>query len=61
MLDPIPTKGLTPADVEELTRATRETMLKELIALTEKARGRPIAMPATFDNSSATATGIDRH
>lgn len=61
MLDPIPTKGLTPADVEELTRATRETMLKELVALTEKARGQPIAMPATSGNTSAISTGIDRH
>ncbi|KAI1854847.1 hypothetical protein JX266_000965 [Neoarthrinium moseri] len=47
VLDPIPTAGLTAADVDELTRSTRDLMLKELISLTEKAQGRPIALPAT--------------
>lgn len=40
VLDPISTEGLTAADVDELTRKTHEVMLKEMIALTEKARGR---------------------
>jgi lysophosphatidate acyltransferase len=38
---------LTTADVDELVRTTRDLMLKELVALTEKAQGRAIAMPAT--------------
>jgi lysophosphatidate acyltransferase len=60
VLDPIPTTGLTAADVDELTRTTRELMLKEIIALTEKARGHPIAMPATNGNGSAVkASGND--
>jgi len=46
VLKPIETKGLTPADVEDLARDTRELMLKELVSLTSKARGRPVAMPA---------------
>lgn len=51
VLDPIPTAGLTAADVDELARTTRELMLKELVALTEKAQGRPMAMavPAQTD------------
>lgn len=60
VLDPIPTKGLTSADVEELTRITREKMLKELVILSEKAQGRPMAMPAELDApSKARTTGIE--
>ncbi|GAB0137193.1 hypothetical protein EsDP_00005470 [Epichloe bromicola] len=51
VLDPIPTKGLTAADVEELTRTTRDLMLKELLALTSKARGSPMAVPAAASSS----------
>lgn len=40
VLPPIPTTHLTAADVEELTRTTRETMLKELVALTESPLGQ---------------------
>lgn len=59
VLDPIPTKNLTAADVDELARNTREVMLKELVALTEKAQGRRIAMPVPADeNSSAKSTGV---
>ncbi|ATY60698.1 AtaAp protein [Cordyceps militaris CM01] len=57
ILDPIPTKGLTSADVDELTRTTRELMLKELVTLTAKARGQPIAVPA--NPSSAKSSGVD--
>lgn len=46
VLKPIETKGLTAADVDSLTRDTRELMLRELVALTAKARGSPIAMPS---------------
>ncbi|CAI6089690.1 hypothetical protein V2G26_006900 [Clonostachys chloroleuca] len=60
VLDPIPTKGLKPSDVDELTRTTRELMLKELIELTAKAQRRPIAVPAdTGASSKATSTGVD--
>ncbi|KAI9767971.1 MAG: 1-acylglycerol-3-phosphate O-acyltransferase [Geoglossum simile] len=37
VLPPIPTAHLTADDVEELTRTTREIMLKEIVKLTEKA------------------------
>ncbi|KAM0514101.1 hypothetical protein ACHAPE_007191 [Trichoderma viride] len=59
VLAPIPTANLTTADVDELTRETRELMLSELISLTEKARGQPIAMPATNGSSKGKSTAID--
>ncbi|KAI1074696.1 acyltransferase-domain-containing protein [Whalleya microplaca] len=59
VLDPIPTTGLTAEDVDELTRSTRELMLKELVALTEKARNKPIAMPATKGDGVVRASGVD--
>lgn len=43
VLPPISTTGLTPADVDELTRTTRDTMLKELITLTETPLGQKAA------------------
>jgi len=46
VLKPIQTKGLNPSDVDDLARDTRELMLREIVALTSKARGKPIAMPA---------------
>ncbi|KAM0456197.1 hypothetical protein ACHAPV_007445 [Trichoderma viride] len=59
VLAPIPTTNLTPADVDELTRETRELMLSELISLTEKARGQPIAVPATNGSSKGKSTAIN--
>ncbi|KAL2181947.1 uncharacterized protein P884DRAFT_215612 [Thermothelomyces heterothallicus CBS 202.75] len=60
VLDPIPTTGLTAADVDELTRSTRNLMLNELYALTEKARGQPVTkVEADGDNGVAEATGTD--
>ncbi|KAK4079335.1 1-acyl-sn-glycerol-3-phosphate acyltransferase [Trichoderma simmonsii] len=60
VLRPIPTTNLTSADVDELTQSTRELMLKELISLTEKARGRPIAVPSSLNgNSTAKSTAIN--
>ncbi|KAL2213357.1 acyltransferase-domain-containing protein [Sarocladium strictum] len=58
ILEPISTKGLTAADVEELTRATRDSMLNEITTLTAKARGQPIAVPAS-SKPSASSTAID--
>ncbi|KAL8792739.1 MAG: hypothetical protein Q9195_004626 [Heterodermia aff. obscurata] len=43
VLPPISTQGLTPADVDELTRTTREKMLAALIALTETPMGQKAA------------------
>ncbi|PNY23247.1 1-acyl-sn-glycerol-3-phosphate acyltransferase [Tolypocladium capitatum] len=61
VLDPIPTTGLTTADVDKLARETREVMLKELVALSAKARGEPIPVPASVDGTSSVMTnsGID--
>ncbi len=59
MLDPIPTTGLTTADVEELTRTTRDLMFKEMVKLTEKARGQPVVLPAEHTNGVAKVTGSD--
>ncbi|KAK4232115.1 putative 1-acyl-sn-glycerol-3-phosphate acyltransferase [Podospora fimiseda] len=61
VLEPISTKGLTSADVDELTRTTRELMLKEIIVLTEKARGKRFAAPRIVNqaNGVAKVTGSD--
>ncbi|KAF4448806.1 1-acyl-sn-glycerol-3-phosphate acyltransferase [Fusarium austroafricanum] len=60
ILKPIPTKDLTPADVDELTRTTYDLMLNELVTLTAKARGQPIAVPAsTGDSTGGKSSGID--
>ncbi|KAF7553622.1 hypothetical protein G7Z17_g3486 [Cylindrodendrum hubeiense] len=59
ILDPIPTKDLTAADVDELTRSTRENMLDVLIKLTASAQGRPVAAPAKPAESTAKSTGVD--
>ncbi|CAN8097380.1 unnamed protein product [Discula destructiva] len=55
VLEPIPTKGLTPADVDELCTKTREIMLEEIIKLTYKARGQEVPMPA----STVKASGVE--
>ncbi|KAM0436705.1 hypothetical protein ACHAPT_002416 [Fusarium lateritium] len=59
VLDPIPTKGKTAADVDELTQTTRELMLNELVAMTAKVRGQPIAVPASTTNSTGKSSGVD--
>jgi len=46
VLKPIETKGLKTADVEDLTRDTRDLMLREIVSLTAKTRGQPMAIPA---------------
>jgi lysophosphatidate acyltransferase len=58
-MDPISTVGLTAADVEELTRTTRDVMMAELISLTAKTRGVPMAVPVSSGKPSATASGAD--
>ncbi|KAL3419320.1 1-acyl-sn-glycerol-3-phosphate acyltransferase [Phlyctema vagabunda] len=60
VLEPISTKGLEPADVEDLARDTRELMLKEIVALTSKQKGRPIAMPARNSGDGVVkASGLE--
>lgn len=59
VLDPIPTKGLTAADVDALTTSTRDNMLEELINLTASIKGRRVAIPAEPANSTGKSTGID--
>ncbi|KAI2612549.1 acyltransferase-domain-containing protein [Hypoxylon fragiforme] len=59
VLDPISTTGLKAEDVDELTRSTRELMLREIVALTEKAQNRPLAVPATSGDGVVHASGVD--
>lgn len=70
VLPPIPTSHLTAADVDDLTRTTRDLMLKELVELTESPLGQKatkatveageddLAMLAT--PSGARASGVER-
>ena len=59
-MDPISTKGLTSADVDELTRTTRDLMLEELIRLTEETRGKTSSLPATTQaNGAIKVSGVD--
>ncbi|KAK7940924.1 acyltransferase [Apiospora aurea] len=60
VLDPIPTTGLTAADVDELTRSTREVMLQELVALSSKAQKRPMPVPSSNGgNGVVKASGAE--
>lgn len=60
VLEPIQTKGLTSADVDELTRTTHDNMLRELVPLTAKAQGKPMSVPATNGHAKAVkASGAD--
>lgn len=63
VLDPIDTTGLTTADVDELCKNTRDLMLKELIALTAKARGQSVSDIPVAKNypSVAKTSGTDMH
>ncbi|KAI0887232.1 acyltransferase-domain-containing protein [Annulohypoxylon maeteangense] len=59
VLDPISTVGLKPEDVDELTRSTRELMLNEIVALTQKVRNKSIAVPATNGDGVVRASGAE--
>ncbi|KAI2637412.1 1-acylglycerol-3-phosphate O [Xylaria nigripes] len=59
VMDPIPTTGLTTEDVDELTRTTRELMLQEIMALTQRARNQPIAMSGSPINGVARTSDRD--
>lgn len=43
---------MTPADVDELTRTTRELMLKEIVTLSEKAKKRTAPMSFSSDSGN---------
>jgi len=58
VLPPIPTTGLTAADVDDLTRRTRELMLQELVKLTEEERGRE-ALGCESAESTWTISGAN--
>lgn len=69
VLPPIPTAHLTAADVEELTRTTREKMLKELVALTQSPMGQKATKTyveageedlARLVTPTAMASGLER-
>ncbi|KAI0902432.1 acyltransferase-domain-containing protein [Annulohypoxylon nitens] len=59
VLDPISTVGLKTEDVDELTRSTRELMLKEMVALTRKVRNKPIEVPSTNGDGVVRASGAE--
>ncbi|KAH6687415.1 acyltransferase [Plectosphaerella plurivora] len=60
VMDPIPTTGLTSADVDELTKKTFEAMAEEYVRLTAKAQGRPIPVAAASEPAKAvSASGAD--
>lgn len=60
VLDPIETKGLTAADVEDLTRDTRELMLKTMVELTAEQRGHAVPVDAKLGgNGVVKASGVD--
>lgn len=44
VLPPISTIGLTTNDVDHLAKTTRDTMLEELVKLTELARAQRVAL-----------------
>ena len=59
-MKPIETKNLKPSDVDDLARDTRELMLREMVALTSKARGRPVAMTAQNSGDGVVkASGVE--
>ncbi|KAI9795640.1 MAG: 1-acylglycerol-3-phosphate O-acyltransferase [Candelina submexicana] len=62
VLPPISTAHLTSADVDDLTKHTRDVMLAELISLSGKARANGIAMSASEArklDGSAKSTGVE--
>lgn len=60
VLKPIETKNLTTADVEDLTRDTRELMLKTMVELTAEQRGHPVTVDTKLGgNGVVKASGVD--
>ena len=50
VLPPIPTTGLTAADVDKLTQRTRDAMMNELMRLSHL---------QSYEDGAAVATGVD--
>jgi lysophosphatidate acyltransferase len=60
VLKPIETKGLTAADVDDLTRDTREKMLDVMVQLTEKQRGEKVRVAyQTGGDGVVKASGVE--
>lgn len=60
VLKPIETKNLTTADVEDLTRDTRDAMLKTMVDLTAQQRGRPVEVDAKHGvDGVVKASGVE--
>ncbi|KAL2872622.1 1-acylglycerol-3-phosphate O-acyltransferase SLC1 [Aspergillus lucknowensis] len=55
VLPPISTEGLTPADVDKLTASTRESMLKNLL---EISNAEQVDVPSSLRNGKSTAVEI---
>jgi len=55
ILEPIRTEGLEEKDVDELTKTTRERMLRELVQLTEWERGE------SWDTAKGKARGVEQN
>lgn len=58
VLPPIPTKSLTAADVDDLTRTTRDAMLNALISVTESPLGQKATSPLVSSKEEARAAEI---
>ena len=61
VLPPIPTKSLTAADVDDLTRTTRDAMLNALISVTESPMGQKATQPfvsSKDENQALKATAV---
>ena len=59
VLPPIQTKNLTSADVEDLTRDTRDMMVKTMLELTAKQRGHEVKLDEKLAAmSQATSNGV---
>ncbi|KAI9852260.1 MAG: 1-acylglycerol-3-phosphate O-acyltransferase [Thelocarpon superellum] len=57
ILPPIPTDNLTPADVDDLVKDTRDQMLAELLKLTEEARAHGVAKSAVAAKEASPTSG----
>lgn len=55
VLPPIPTKSLTAADVDDLTRTTRDAMLDALVSVTESPVGQKATQPLVSSKEETRA------
>lgn len=59
MLEPIPTKGLTKDDVNDLTEKVRNAMLKALVEMDQQREGFDVATATDVGPSSARPSRVD--